>query len=162
MSRTLTTAFRAALLAERAGDPILELCTITHPNLPTLRFVRDRVDLVSRGETYLAFPFEITLPEDDEQNPPLARLRISNVSRQIVEGIRSVKRDERLQFTLEVVRAADPDTVEFSLPTMDLLNVQVTAMTITGDIGSRLARPRRWPGGVHSRFLPSTHPGVFA
>ena len=43
---------------------------------------------MSGGDTYLACPFFLELPSDEEDRPPRARLRIDNVDRRQVRAVR--------------------------------------------------------------------------
>ncbi len=63
--------------------------TISHPRLSVpIRVTDNDVDLVSGGDTYLACPFFLELPSDEEDRPPRARLRIDNVDRNQVRAVR--------------------------------------------------------------------------
>ncbi len=73
MAKTLSAAALAALYAEESGETLIILLTLTHPTWPTpIRVTSDSVDTSSRGLTFTAFPFDITLPNDDDQQPDLS------------------------------------------------------------------------------------------
>ena len=48
-----------------------------------IRCVNNKVAITSNGNEYIAFPFEIVLPDSKSDSPPQATLRIDNVSREI-------------------------------------------------------------------------------
>jgi len=106
--RSISTAGRAALYAAQTDDIWLQLLTIEHSSIGTpIRLAANTEAVVSRGDTYLAFPFEIALPATGQES---VELIVDNVSRELIDEVRSI--DTPLTITLEVVRAADPDTVE--------------------------------------------------
>ena len=94
--------------------------------------VNNTVAVVSGGETYSAFPFEISLPSQLEDAPPRARIRIDNISREIGQAIRDMT--SAADVTIEVVRADDPDTIEVSWPQMRLTNARYNFSTVEWDL----------------------------
>lgn len=157
MPRTTTAAFRASVTAERTGDALAVLLTLDHADLGTpIRVTDHRTALVSRGETFTAFPFELTLPEDSEERPPMARLRLANAARTLTATIRSI--DSPPSLLIEVVRVADPDTVEASWADFVLRLARYDARQIEGDVVLEVWDQEPYPAG---RFLPSMVPGVF-
>jgi len=75
MPRTLSNAALASMNAQATGEVWLVLLTLSHPTLATpIRLVNNNEDVVSRGSTFLAFPFEVELPGEDPDQPPKAML----------------------------------------------------------------------------------------
>ena len=106
--RTISANGRAALYAAQTDDVWLQLLTIEHASIGTpIRLVANTEAITSRSESYLAFPFEIVLPSTGQES---VQLIVDNVSRELIDEVRSI--DTPLDITLEVVRAAAPDTVE--------------------------------------------------
>lgn len=106
--RSISAAGRAALYAAQTDDIWLQLLTIEHSSLGTpIRLAANTEAVTSRSDTYLAFPFAIALPATGQES---VELIVDNVSRELIDEVRSI--DTPLTITLEVVRAADPDTVE--------------------------------------------------
>jgi len=133
MSRTLTLAAKQALAASETADAFLILLTIDHPDLAQpIRVTSDGVNTVSRGNTFIAFPFALILPDDSHDRPPRARLAIDNVDRRIVEAIRSIGSAPTV--LMEIVRAADPDTVEASFVEFRLTNTRYDELVVEGDL----------------------------
>lgn len=114
------------------------------------------------GEEYAAFPFEVSLPDSLEDSPPTARLRISNVSREIGEALRSISTPASI--TLYVTRVVDASTnpavvaVEMALGSFRLANVQVDALEVEAQLTleSDLVR-EPYPAYV---FSPAEFPGL--
>ncbi len=106
--RSISTDGRAALYAAQTDDVWLDLLTIEHSSIGApIRLVANTEAVTSRSETYLPFPFELTLPSTAQESVDLL---IDNVTRELVDEVRAI--DTPLAITLERVRAADPDTVE--------------------------------------------------
>ena len=131
--RALSPAAVRAHTAQETGEAFLMLVTIAHSDFAeTLYFVNDTVDLVSRGNTYRGWPFQVTLPEEREDSLPTVQLQIDNVDRQIMQGIRALTTAPMV--TLEVVLALSPDTVEAGPFHFTLRGVDYTALVITGTL----------------------------
>lgn len=106
--RTITTEGRAALYAAQSDEAWLQLVTIDHESIGApIRLVCNTENVISRGETYQAFPFAINLPATDQMQVDLV---VDNVTLELVDEVRSI--DTPLTITLEVVLASAPDTVE--------------------------------------------------
>lgn len=160
MSRTLSSAAITAINAQETDVAFLVRLTIDHNDLLSpLRVVNDSVDLITNSSpplTFVAFPFLIQLPADSESLAPEATLTIDNVDQQIVVAIRSISSAPSL--LIEIVRSADPDTVEVSYPGMELRNVKYDAQQVTGKIVMKRFDAEPYPSG---RMTPTTFPGLF-
>lgn len=131
MARNLSTAATASANAQFTDEVWLTLLTINSPELETpLRFVNNNVSVTSRGNVYLAFPFDIDFPGQDEESPGEARLSIDNIDRMIVNFVRTISTPPTV--TIEVVLASSLDTVEASFSNMTLRNVSYDAKAVTG------------------------------
>jgi hypothetical protein len=154
---SVSEALRRAVHAQETEEAFLVLLTIEHPELEqTIRVSSDAVDTLSRSETYLAFPFDLQLPEEGEERPPRARLTIDNVSREIVLALRQIQAAPTV--TMEVVRATEPDLVEASFPFFRLLDVRYDALVVEGELGVEDLTAEPFPA---ARFVPSLFPGLF-
>lgn len=157
MSRNLSTGARQAIFAAESGEAFIILLTFTHESLATpIRVGSDSVDTVSRGQAYIAYPFDLTLPDDDEGRAPRARLVIDNVDRQIVASLRNLATSPVL--TLEIVRAAAPDVVEAVFHDFRLRNVRYDSHVIEADLTIEDFTAEPYPAGS---FCPSLFPGIF-
>src|SRR5215203_1946511 len=125
MPRTLSLDFRAAMNAQETGEVPVSLLTITHEDLveplrissdPTARLTTDPLQYgtVSRGETYLYIPFQLSLPEDSEEAGPQAQLILQDIDRELIPLIRSASTPP--QVLMEIVLASAPDDVEIEFP----------------------------------------------
>jgi len=158
MSRTLSAAARAALFAPQTGEAFFVLLTITHPNLATpIRVVNNRANVVSGGETFIAFPFTVVLPEETEETPGRARLIICNVDRSIVQALRALESPPSISFV--IVLASSPDTIEAGPFNFTLRQAGYDAMTVEGDLELEDFLNETFPA---DRFVPATFPGLFS
>ncbi|MFH1158065.1 MAG: DUF1833 family protein, partial [Pseudomonadota bacterium] len=91
MSRTVSSPTRQALYAAETGEAFLILLTLNHASLSApIRVTSDGVETTSRGNVFAAFPFELVLPDDQDNVSPRARLVIDNIDRQIVQAVRTI------------------------------------------------------------------------
>lgn len=152
----MTTELTTSAFAQETDEVWLVLITIDHDDLSqAIRVVNNTEDVTSRGDTYTAFPFDITLPDAREDAPPRARLVIDNVSREIAEAVRSIS--SAASVTLEVIRAADPDVVERSWPFFKLRNVKWDVGKVSGDLTLEDFTSEPYPAGI---FSPASFPGL--
>lgn len=152
-----TDAFRRSAFDPNTAEVWLVLLTISHEQLAEpIRVVNNTVEIVSRGETFIGYPFEITLPDSQEESAPRARLAIDNVSREISQSIRTITSAPSV--LIEIIRAADPDTVEVAWPNFALRNVHWDAMRVSGDLTIEDFTAEPYPAGI---FSPASFPGLF-
>ena len=157
MSRPVSATARQASYDAETSEAFLILLTLNHVDLSgPIRVANNAVDVVSRGDTFLAFPFRLQLPSDSDERPPRARLQIDNVDRQIVQAVRSVT--GAIGVLMEIVLASDPDTLEAAFPDFELQEVRYDALVVEGDLGIEAFLREPFPG---DRFTPSGYPGLF-
>jgi hypothetical protein len=151
-----TTAMEAAF-AQETDSVFLGLVRIDHPTLSEpIRACADRVNAVSRGATYVAYPFEVTLPGDSADHIAETRLRIDHVDRQIVQTLRGLTTPATVD--VEVVLAESPDTVEAGPFSFTLREAEYDAVAVEGVIRYEDILNEPYPAYT---FTPSTAPGLF-
>ncbi len=139
-----------------SSDLPLILLTISHSSLSEdIRVVNNKVAIVSNNLEYIAFPFQIQLPDSKEDSQPSAKLTISNVSREIGLAIRSISTPPSV--TITVVRQATPDIVEAQFVGMRLNNVKYNMMTVTADLEFEDLTREEYPS---LKFSPSIFKGI--
>jgi hypothetical protein len=154
-----TSDYVREALAERTGEVVLHLLTLNHPNMAApLRVTDDTVQTVSRGDTFIAFPFDLQLVKNSNDAPPIGRLTISNVDRQIVLALRSLPLEPPLSVLIEIVLASAPNTVEASLVGFELRGANYDAQRVSGDLVLDVLDREPYPA---IKYLPSNFPGVF-
>ena len=157
MPRVVSAPMRDAGYAQETGEAPLVLLTIDHPDLTApIRVTSDAVDTISRLETYIAFPFRVTLPDDTEE-AARSRLEIDNVDRQIVAAVRAVSSPPSV--TIEVVLASSPDLVEAGPFDFELEEARYDVLVVSGELAFEPILDLAVPGDVMS---PGLFPGLFA
>lgn len=157
MSRALSAQAVRELLAQESGEAFLQLLTLTHPQMTTVRVVNNTQNVTSRGNVYTAFPFSITLPADVVDELPGLTLSISNVDRQLVDELRTLM--DPITVTLEIVSASTPDTVEVGPFDFEMLQVRIAVDRITGTLMTDPLLQEPFPATTYN---PKDFPGLFA
>lgn len=157
MARNISTAGMQAVNASETDAAFLILVTIDHAGFSEpLRVSSDAVDTISRGQTFTAFPFEISLPDDSDDRTPRARLSIDNIDRSIVQAIRSI--DTPPSVLIEIVRSADLDTVEAAFPDFKMREIEYNALVVEGALTIEELEAEPYPSRI---FSPADFPGLF-
>ena len=157
MSRTVTTLTRQALHAAETGDAFLILLTLDHASLlQPIRVTSDAVTTTSRGNDFMPFPFDLILPDDQDNRSPRAKLVIDNIDRQIVEAVRRLSSAPTV--LIEIIRAAAPDTVEAQFVDFKLTNVSYDAQRVEGFLTIEDFTAEPFPAAI---FSPGLFPGLF-
>ena len=169
MPRQISASMRYALERPETGEALLVFLTITHPELSTaIRVVSDAVDYVWNGETYIGFPFDISLISDGD-GPPKARLSVQNVDRRIGEAVRGLSTPPRLRIDVLAASAFDETETpriaattgepeaEYSAPHLFLANV-TGDLFLDGEIRGWDYVQEVWPG---IRATQNRLPGLF-
>jgi len=154
--RTISPEARAAAHAEASDKVWLVLLEITATGLSTpIRVANDNVDVIHQGWTFIGYPFEVELPPESQDRPMIARIRIDNTERLIVDEVRTIS--EPPSVTLRVVLADQPDVIEVEYAGMRLRNVTWDAGEISGDLVYEdiLSEP------VCEQMTPARFPGAF-
>lgn len=144
------------MFAQHGSEVWLELLTLMHPGMTTVRVVNNTESIASRGEVFQGFPFQVKLPQDAADRMSTATLTISNVDRSLIDEIRSLTGNPKVKF--EVISATRPDDVEFGPLEFELAVAAWDAHTITGTLTYEPVTQQPFPAGV---FDPQRFPGLF-
>lgn len=154
---TLSATAIHAAFAEHSQVAWYILLDIAHPDLTsTLRFVNCQSDVVSNGNTYYSFPFEVVLPDSDGENPQKAMLRIDNISRDVYAAIWALNPSPTI--TISVVLSSQPDVVEFQTGRLYVGQVVADEMVLEGELTPLQYNREKWPAGVVN---PARFPGLW-
>ncbi|TAL39631.1 MAG: DUF1833 domain-containing protein [Alphaproteobacteria bacterium] len=157
MSRDVSTEAMQSVNAAETEDAFLILLTLSHTDMAEpLRVTNGGEDVTSRGNLFTAYPFELSLPDDDAGQSPEARLVIDNIDRQIVRAVRSLTSAPLV--LIEIVRAAEPDVVEAKFEDFRLTNVSYDANLVQGNLTIEDFTAEPFPAGT---FTPGHFPGLF-
>lgn len=152
--------FRTAANAQESDGIYLMLVTIAHDDLlEPIRVTSDTVETISRGDTFIAFHFDLDLPTNTEGGVSTAKLNISNVDRRIVQALRDITPGSNPPTVLiEVVMADDPETLEMALPGFELVSAKYKRINVEGDVSQESFFQEPWPKDT---FTPANFPGMF-
>lgn len=112
--------------------------------------------LISRTNTFMFMPLEITLPSQDTEGGSRAQLVIRDVTRYLTPVIRTLTKPPKI--LLELVLKSQPDTVEISFSGFYLSSISYNAEQVSGELS--LIDYQREPFPIHG-FTPSYFPGLF-
>ncbi len=139
-----------------SSDLPLILLTISHASLSEdICVVNNKIAVTSNNLEYIAFPFQIQLPDSKEDSQPSAKLTICNVSREIGVAIRSISTPPSV--TIAVIRQDTPDIVEAQFVGMRLNNVKYDMMTVSADLEFEDLTREEYP---YLKFSPSIFKGI--
>lgn len=167
MSRDVTPSFLGAAFAQETGEVPICLLTVTHEDLAdpiylssdaTTRLSEQPLvyGTESRGEQYIYLPFEFTLPDDRSDSPPRVQLTMDNIDRSLVAVLRSFASPANVM--MEIVLASDLDTVEITMPSLQMSDVTIGDRTITATLVADALINEPHPAG---QFTPGAFPGLF-
>ncbi len=152
--------------AQTTGEAWLTLLELDHATFSEpIRVTDNKVGVVSNGNAYIAWPFELKLPDDDAAERPVARLRIDNVGefdvdgekRTIVDIIRACVGAPTV--AISIVLASDHDQVEAGPMDFTLRDVRAPdELVIEGDLYLEDVLNEPFPA---DSFVPSQYPGLF-
>jgi hypothetical protein len=154
----LTDAQIVNLLQRNSADPILYLVTITHPQLDTVRLVRNVTgkNCISRGTEFTAAYVFSQLATDNEDLPVMS-ISIPNVDRSIGNALRMV-RGAPPKVAIEVAFDSDCDHPFRRYAHFEMTNVRYDPMVLTAEC--RQMRIDAEPYPKH-RVIPSNFFGIY-
>lgn len=155
--RSLTNKLLAEMYGQDSDDPFLFLMAWRHSSFSTIYLVNNTKDVTSRGNVYLAFPMKITPPVDDGRSSNQLQLRVDNVSLELIEELRSVV--NRIDVTIELILASDPDVVEIEYGELKLSNISYNAQAITGTL---ILDDFLNTALTSEKYGPANYPGLFS
>jgi hypothetical protein len=153
----LDSAALRAINAQSTGEVFLVLLILSHPAMDqALFFVNNYADVVSNGITYVAWPFDMPMPETGGDTLPSITLTIDNIDRRIGEAIQNI--NTPIDVTLQVVLASNPNVVELGPLSLRMRSVDVSLTTITGTLVYEDLLNEPFP---YETYTPATAPGLF-
>lgn len=158
MTRSLSTAAARNVLATSADEPLLAAIEITHPDLEVpARFVNDTADITIEDNTFFACRFDLTLPDDQDEQVPQARLEVDNIGRELTQWLEESQGGKGAKCRMLMVLRSNPGNLEFDM-TLDLTGLEITNFRVSGDLGFKNTLMQ---SAVAVRYDPSTSPGIF-
>lgn len=158
MARNFSPQAKRNVNATSADEPLLTLIEITHSDLEVpARFVNDTVDIEVEGNTFFACRFDLSLPDDQDEQVPSAKLEVDNIGRELTQWLEVSQGGAGAKCRLIMVLRSNPSNLEFDM-TMDLTGLAITNYRVSGDLGFKNTLMQ---SAVTVRFDPMTSPGNF-
>jgi len=143
-----TTGARKAAYQRDRAEVFLTCLTVTHADLEQpLRLVANTEDIVRSGETYVALPLELSLPDDDPDRAPRVPIRIENwgdgdLSRLSEEDRAAFRSPMEVldglagpaEVDVEVILASAPDEAELGPIRMRFASAEISEEMIEGEL----------------------------
>jgi len=140
-----------------ADVAFLFLMTITDSDSGTVfRVVNNLEDVVSNGQTFNAFPFEITLPPDDGGTPQSMKVSTFNVSRDLIEILRGTL--EPPEVSVQLITSNNPDDIHKTIDFLRVGSVEYDALTVSFDLVASSAFARQTQRHTYNQ---AEFPGLF-
>lgn len=156
MANQISPELLAQLYYQESSDPFLTLITMSDPSFGEVLLVNNTKNIVSRGKTFLAYPFKITLPADDGESARVVKIEMDNTSLEMIDEIRSTTKPIALK--IEMILASRPDEVQLDLEELVIRNISYTKSTITATV----AMDGFLQLGMDSeKYTPTLYPGLF-
>lgn len=154
-------ALHSAVNASQTNEAFLFLATFTSADgKEIIRLVNNNEDIVSRGMTYYAFPFDLNLPFDDGEKQANVSMTIGGIvddsKMKLIEILRSTLKPPTVK--IEVIISSMPNWVERSIDFLEMRNVTYDAMSITIDLVSKNILARKFPSDIYD---PVSFPDLF-
>lgn len=141
------------------GDPVIDLLRVSFDN-EVFYFANNTQALESSvsGETnvFQRSSFKLTLPEDTDEGSPEATINFDAADMQIIRALRSA--DERINVTLWVVLASDPNTAEFGPVNYESTEFNVSGSSVSLKVQVEPILDVEIPS---HRFTPNLFPGLW-
>lgn len=118
--------------------------------------VHNDVDITIGDDTYLAYPFIISLPPDRDDELPEVTLRIDNVDQLIIDQLQQTTTPPTVSLAIRV--ASQPETIEAGPFDFSLRDVTANVIEIIGTLGYEAILEEPYPGLY---FTPKDFPGLF-
>lgn len=151
-----TSNFLSTVHRQESGNVLSVLIEIRHPSIAEpIRLCDNTEDLISNGNVYTGFPFELVLFQEDGQTPR-ASIRIQNVDRRIGDAVLGLT--TRPTMDIAVVLSDSPDDFEFDWISTELASVDGNVIAVSGDITGIDYTSEPWP---YLRATANALPGLY-
>ncbi|APZ53750.1 DUF1833 family protein [Salipiger abyssi] len=131
MSREISDRLLAATYGQESAEILVPIVRLTHGAWEQpVRLVRDTRALTHAGEIYEPFPFDISLPDDEDEGFPVLRWSAQNVTRELIGQFRAITGE--ILGTVAWVLVATPDIVEAGPFEVQITGIEYDAQRISG------------------------------
>lgn len=166
MSRDLSSTAIESLNAQETNEVWVSLLEITHPDLaetiylsndPTTTLADGNYGTESNGNDYIFLPFKPFIAPQTENLLARAKIRMDNVSRDIIRSILDAQ-NEPPSINLKVVLASAPNVIQFSMIGYSMDNVRASATDLEADLFPKILQGEQFP---FETFSVADFPGLY-
>lgn len=131
---TLSATAKKAMASQETAEVFLTLIELSHDSWDApLYLVNDSQDIVSNGQAYQQFPFQVSLPGEADEGLPVLNWSACNVDRLIVQRLRGIT--GTVEAVCSWIIASEPDHIQRGPYTTSMQSVAYNAETIGGTLG---------------------------
>lgn len=123
------------MFAEESDHVLMVLLEVSHTSITTQYFVSNNENVAYGGNEYTAAAFETTFATDDGETIYGASLKISNISRALVESVRSVSSPPSVVINLIRMAPNGDIAVEVGPLNFSILGVSIDVDVIEAALG---------------------------
>lgn len=117
---------KTELYQQNTGALFVYLLTITHDDLAEpLRFTNNSQNVTSGGYLYQAWPFDISLPDQESDKIPRAQIVFDAADSSITTALRNMSSAPSVE--ISIIDADSPDVIEKSFSNMTIVGQTYTA-----------------------------------
>lgn len=127
----LTDANIEWLIARQHADADLLMLTVFHPMIGVYRFVRNNIDVVSRGQTFSKCWFQLDIINDDGASVR-STLTFPHLGKDIAKQLRTLVGAP--ECTIEVVNSAEPDDPVYRAARLKMRNINKDPIFFSSDL----------------------------
>lgn len=158
--RSISIEGLKSMFAAHTGDVVCGALTVISPDgSNTFRFVKNSKSISYDGNTYQPLPLQIQLAPDVEEKAPIVRVSIDNISRELVDEIRTWQDNPDIEIEVFRIDSSGTVTRELGPQSFELRNVEYDAKKIQAELGFEhdiLNNP-----ATKDRFTPNIAPALF-
>lgn len=154
--RSIPAATRQNIESEESASEYIVLLELRHPSIGSdvIRLANALTDIVSNGNTYVGFPFTLSMP--DAPTNQKGQVSVQNVDKSIGQFLLSLRSPPEVD--LIVIVSTDPDVELIHARKLWLRNIQGDQLQVSGDLDIWDLATEPWPA---RRIEASTYPAVF-
>jgi len=157
VARSLSSTMNGAIHGAQTEQVFVWLLTVSHASLsPSLYYTNNTASVTSNGQLYTAHPFDVTLADEKDDQPPAIQLLIDNVDREPLATMRGLTTPPTV--TINIVLASALNTVEIGPVTTLLRGVEYDAFGVRGTLAFEPVLLEPFPGYT---FEPRLFPAAF-
>lgn len=147
----------ASINAHETSEVWLPLVVLTHDDWDEpIRIVRNLEPIVHQSETFLPFPFDVSLPDEDAESTSVIQWVAANASSELLELFRQVSGP--ISGSVFWIIASSPDDIEIGPFNLELRAFEYNATEIKGSL---MVEPVLDAVFGHTAMNGSNAPGLF-